>query len=91
MPPPLNASQPKFASGCRWGTNGEEQVVLFPEGMIRVQGTGQLILELCDGERTIDQIVSELSNQFNNADSDKIRQDVHAFLESLNEKRIVDY
>ena len=25
--------------------------MLFPEGMIRVQGTGQNILELCDGQR----------------------------------------
>ena len=90
MPPPLDSSQPRFASGCRWGTHGEERVVLFPEGMIRVQGTGQKILELCDGQCTVGEIVSALSATYS-ADPVKIREDVGSFLEALRQKRIVDY
>ena len=67
MPRPSDSSQPRFASGCRWGTQGEERVVLFPEGMIRVQGTGQNILELCDGQRTVQEIVTALSETFSGA------------------------
>jgi pyrroloquinoline quinone biosynthesis protein D len=91
VPGPTDSSQPRFATGCRWGTQGEERVVLFPEGMIRVQGTGQKILELCDGQRTVDEIVSTLSAEFSGADPAKIRQDVASFLEALQQKRIVDY
>src|SRR5580700_6400629 len=58
---PSDSSQPRFAAGCRWASQGEERVVLFPEGMIRVQGTGQNILELCDGQRTVQEIVTALS------------------------------
>jgi pyrroloquinoline quinone biosynthesis protein D len=91
VPRPLNSSQPRFASGCRWGSQGEERVVLFPEGMIRVQGTGQNILELCDGQRTVEEIVAALSAAFSGADPAKIQEDVGSFLEALQQKRIVDY
>ena len=90
VPRPSDSSQPRFASGCRWGTQGEERVVLFPEGMIRVQGTGQKILELCDGQRTVQEIVTALAATYS-ADPAKIREDVGSFLEALQQKRIVDY
>ena len=90
MPRPLETSQPRLAPGCRWGTHGEQPVVLVPEGMIRVQGTGRGILELCDGQRTIQEIVAALSKQYN-ADPAKIAEDVSSFLEALHQKRIVDY
>lgn len=91
MPGVSDSSVPRFAAGCRWGTQGEERVVLFPEGMIRVQGTGQKILELCDGQRTVVEIVSTLSSEFSGADPMKIRDDVGSFLKALQQKRIVDY
>ena len=91
MPRPADSSQPRFASGCRWGSQGEERVVLFPEGMIRVQGTGQNILELCDGQRTVQEIVATLAERYNGADPAKVREDVSSFLDALRQKRIVDY
>ena len=91
VPRPSDSSQPRFASGCRWGNQGEERVVLFPEGMIRVQGTGQNILELCDGRRTVQEIVAALSAAYSGADPAKIREDVGKFLEALQQKRILDY
>ncbi len=91
MPGPADSSQPRFASGCRWGIQGEERVVLFPEGMIRVQGTGQNILELCDGQRTVQEIVTLLLERYDGADPAKIREDVSRFLEALQQKRIIDY
>ena len=91
MAAPLDTSQPRFAPGCRWGKQGDDPVVLFPEGMIRLQGTGQSVLELCDGQRTVGEIIGVLTGRFNSTDPVKIRQDVAAFLEALQQKRIVDY
>ena len=91
VPGPSDSSQPHFASGCRWGNQGEERVVLFPEGMIRVQGTGQKILELCDEQRTVQEIVQALGVTYSGADPVKIREDVGSFLEALQRKRIIDY
>jgi pyrroloquinoline quinone biosynthesis protein D len=91
VPRPTLTSQPRLAPGCRWGTHGEQQVVLFPEGMIRVKGTGQNILELCDGQRSVQGIVEILSGRYGAADPAKITEDVSSFLEVLHRKRIVDY
>jgi coenzyme PQQ biosynthesis protein PqqD len=87
----LDASIPKFAAGCRWGGTIETPVVLFPEGAIRVEGTGRIILELCDGHFTLAEITQKLEAQFMLAPKDKIRADVRTFLEQLHAKRIIDY
>jgi pyrroloquinoline quinone biosynthesis protein D len=96
MPPPEDSSQPRLAAGCRWGAENktgaeQERVILFPEGAIRLQGTGRQILERCDGQRTFAQIIEELQAQFTVADPAKIRADISQFLEQLRHKRIVDY
>jgi len=89
--PPLDSSQPKLAAGCRWGGTEENRVILFPEGAIKLQGTGRQVLERCDGQRTFGEIISELQAQFADADPGKIRGDISLFLEQLQRKRIVDY
>ena len=91
MAPPEDRSQPRFATGCRWGGSEAERMVLFPEGAIKVEGTGRRILEACDGERTFLDIVEELQANFSASDPLRIREDVANFLESLQQKRIIDY
>ena len=66
-------------------------MILFPEGAIKLQGTGRQILERCDGKRTFGEIIAELQAQFADADPAKIRADISQFLEQLRHKRIVDY
>src|ERR1022692_4908664 len=91
MAPPEDSSQPRLAAGCRWGGSEQERVVLFPEGAIKLQGTGRQVLERCDGQRTFGEIIAELQAQFGDADPAKIRADISQFLEQLRHKRIVDY
>jgi coenzyme PQQ biosynthesis protein PqqD len=88
---PEDSSQPRLAAGCRWGGTEEARVILFPEGAIKLQGTGRQVLEQCDGQRTFGQIIQELQAQFADADPAKIRADISQFLEQLRHKRIVDY
>jgi len=87
----VDLSKPRLAPGCRWGGPEAAPVVLFPEGAIRVQGTGQRILELCDGERTFAELVAELQQEYSEADPAVIRADACRFLEQLHDKRIVDF
>ncbi len=91
MPPPDDSAQPRLAAGCRWGGSEQDRVILFPEGAIKLQGTGRQVLERCDGQRTFGQIIGELQAQFADADPAKIRADINQFLEQLQRKRIVDY
>jgi coenzyme PQQ biosynthesis protein PqqD len=85
------SSIPKLAAGCRWGGTAEAPVVLFPEGAIKVEGTGRVILELCTGQFSVAEIIQKLEQQFILAPPGKIRADVITFLEKLHAKRIVDF
>lgn len=40
-------------------------VLLYPEGMVQLNPSAAEILKRCDGERTVDAIVSELESTFN--------------------------
>lgn len=96
MPAPTDTSQPRLATGCRWapGNQGgaeDSRMILFPEGAIKLQGTGRLVLERCDGQRSFGEIIAELQKEFGTTDPAKIRADISLFLEQLQKKRIVDY
>ena len=39
-------------------------VLLYPEGMVKLNTPAGEILKRCDGERTVDEIISELEEQF---------------------------
>ena len=91
MAAPLDSSQPRLAAGCRWGGTEENRVILFPEGAIKLQGTGRQILERCDGQRNFGEMIAELQKEFGATDPAKIRDDISVFLEQLQKKRIVDY
>lgn len=95
MAPPTDTSQPRLATGCRWGPSAigveETRTILFPEGAIKLQGTGRQVLERCDGQRTFAEIIAELQKEFGKTAPEKIRSDISSFLEQLQKKRIVDY
>ena len=65
-------------------------VLLMPETMLRLTGPGPRIVALCDGARTLADVISTLQSEFSGADPEMIRREVLAFLASLNEKRARD-
>ena len=91
MAAPTDDTKPRLAAGCRWGGTETERVILFPEGAIKLQGTGRQVLERCDGARTFGEIIADLQKEFGKTDPEKIRADIGIFLEQLQKKRIVDY
>lgn len=90
MARPTDSSLPRLASGCRWSGDSGNRMLLVPEGALRVHGTGQAILQYCDGQHSFGQIVEKLQSQYQ-ADSDKIREDAASFLDRLQQKRVVDF
>jgi pyrroloquinoline quinone biosynthesis protein D len=69
-----------------WDPVRERQVVLAPEGVLVLNQTGATILGLCDGERTVVEIVEELRGKYNRVDGDEVRN----FLARLVAKRLVE-
>jgi coenzyme PQQ biosynthesis protein PqqD len=86
-----DSSSPRLAAGCRLKSVEGSQMVLFPEGALRVAGTGQRILALCDGRHTFLELISELEGQHPDSDAATIRTDTARFLEDLHDRRILDY
>jgi coenzyme PQQ biosynthesis protein PqqD len=66
-------------------------VLLLPESMLRLTGPGPRIIELCDGSRTLGDVIASLQSEFSAADPEMIQREVLAFLASLNERRALDF
>ena len=64
----------------------EQQVLLAPEGVLVLNQTGATILGLCDGERTVVEIVEELRGKYDSVDGDEVRD----FLARLVAKPLVE-
>lgn len=64
-------------------------VLLAPERIVKVNPIAVEILRLCDGARTLSEIVADLAQRFK-ADPERIASDVRALLASLAEKRMVE-
>ena len=59
-------TRPRLVTGARlqYDDVREEHVLLVPEGAVRLNPTAAAVLELCDGERSVDEIVGALSARY---------------------------
>lgn len=83
---------PRLAPGCRLSTaQGQEDLLLIPEGAMRLKGPARAILELCDGERALRQIVDELLARFPSDDATRIESEVIALVGRLRDRGVLEY
>jgi pyrroloquinoline quinone biosynthesis protein D len=84
----LSTNRPHLARQVRleWDPVREQQVLLAPEGVLVLNQTGATILGLCDGERTVVEIVEELRGRYNRVAGEEVRD----FLARLAAKRMVE-
>ena len=52
----------------------ERQILLHPETVVLLNGSGAAILELCDGRRTVAEIQTELGARYQTVPGDEVRQ-----------------
>ena len=64
----------------------QRQVLLHPETVVVLNGSGADILELCDGRHTVAEIVTELGTRYQTVPDDEVRQ----FLSRLVARRWVE-
>lgn len=62
-------------------------VLLVPESVIELNAQGAEVLRLCDGTRTLQEIVGVLVERYHGADVEK---DVRAFVERLSGRGFVE-
>jgi pyrroloquinoline quinone biosynthesis protein D len=82
-------SVPRIGKGFRlqWEDAQQAHVLLYPEGMVKLNGSAGQILTRCDGTRPVSEIVADLEQAFATTGLEK---DVRAFLEIAQAQRWVE-
>ena len=68
----------------QWEPAQKAHVLLYPEGMVKLNGSAGEIMKRCDGARTVGEIVSDLETAFATTG---LAEDVAAFMSAAVEKR----
>jgi pyrroloquinoline quinone biosynthesis protein D len=81
-------SRPRLAPHVRltFDQARERHVLLTPEMVTVLNGTGAAIVSLCDGKRTVAEIVAELHGRYDHVDDEEVR----LFLDRLAARRCVE-
>jgi pyrroloquinoline quinone biosynthesis protein D len=81
-------TRPRLATGARllYDEVRGEHVVLVPEGVVRLNTTAATVLELCDGARSLDEIVGALSARYDGFD---LRDDVRGLVDAMAQRGLV--
>jgi pyrroloquinoline quinone biosynthesis protein D len=81
-------TRPRLVTGARlrYDEVREEHLLLIPEGVVRLNPTAAEVLGLCDGERSLDDIVGELSARYDGAD---VREDVREMVDAMAQRGLV--
>jgi pyrroloquinoline quinone biosynthesis protein D len=81
-------NRPRLVDGARlqYDDVREEHLLLIPEGAVRLNETAAHVLELCDGERSLEEIAAALSRRYSGAD---VEDDVRELLGGLGERGLV--
>lgn len=81
--------KPRLKRGVRltYDHTRDLQVVLYPEGVLVPNPTATAILELCDGDTTVDEITLALSNQYDGVRADQVVE----VLSRLADRQVVEW
>jgi pyrroloquinoline quinone biosynthesis protein D len=85
-----DASVPRIGKGFRlqWEPVQSAHVLLYPEGMVKLNASAGEILKRCNGATPVDAIVADLEKTFDQSGLDR---DVRAFLDIAHEQRWVEW
>ena len=81
-------TRPRLVTGARlrYDDVREEHVLLIPEGVVHLNPSAAEVLGLCDGERSLDDIVGALSARYEGAE---VRDDVLELVDGMARKGLV--
>ena len=91
MQMPSSEMRPKLSSRARLQTDKVtgKPIVLYPEGVLMLNPTGQAIVSLCTGEITFKEIVANLSARYK-VPEQQILPQVADYINRLREKNLLE-
>jgi pyrroloquinoline quinone biosynthesis protein D len=84
-------SRPRLAPGCRLVENEQQRMLMMPERALRLNGPSLQIVQRCDGNHTVQEIVSDLQRLYSKAEPCKVEQDILGYLKLLQDERALDF
>ncbi|WP_376797534.1 pyrroloquinoline quinone biosynthesis peptide chaperone PqqD [Thermogemmatispora sp.] len=66
----------------------QQPILLYPEGVMTLNETAAAILQLCNGEYTLAEILHELASRYE-ASPEQMQRDVYEYLCSLQDQHLV--
>ncbi len=81
-------TRPRLVTGARlrYDEVREEHLLLVPEGAVRLNPTAAEVLGLCDGERSLEDIVGVLSDRYDGSD---VGDDVRGLVDAMTQKGLL--
>ena len=81
-------TRPRLATGARlrYDEVREEHLLLVPEGAVRLNPTAAAVLGLCDGERSLEEIVGVLSERYDGSD---VGDDVRGLVDAMTQRGVL--
>ena len=80
-PDKIVSINPKFR--FQWEEAQNCFVLLYPEGMVELNPSAGEILQLCDGKKSVQEIIEELNEKFGHPEG--LEADVHEFLNNADD------
>ena len=82
---------PRLRRGFRfqWEPAQQAHVLLYPEGMVKLNGSAGAILGEVDGQRDVETIISDLQRQF--PDVPSLDADVREFLNDAAQRHWIEW
>jgi len=91
MKPELTAT-PRLAPGVRLNDKSQQpRTLLMPERALRLNGPSLEIVQLCDGNHTVQQIAEKLHALYSKAEPQRITDDLLGYLALLHDQRAIDF
>jgi coenzyme PQQ biosynthesis protein PqqD len=88
----LLIQKPTLIRNCRVHKDAQQkEMLLMPEGVLQLKGAAADIVKLCDGKRTLNQVIQELQAKYPAADAQQVSSDAVEFLMILRQKRVLDF
>lgn len=87
----LQRAKPCLASKARLQIDkvGGEPMLLYPEGVVLLNATGEAIVRLCDGTRSFPEILARLSAAYHTP-AEHLEDDLSEYILKLHEQSLVE-
>lgn len=83
---------PQLAPGVRLNDSQQQpRMLLMPERALRLNGPSLEIVQLCDGQHTVQQIAEKLHQLYAKAEPQHITDDLLSYLALLHDQRAIDF